>query len=67
MKDEEPFRPKEPVRKATVWVPLGARENVTAVPSDPPFTEYGDVAKELLETLKENMLKKKVVDKRDLI
>ncbi len=60
MKDkEEIFRPIEPVRKATVWVPFGAKENLTALPADPPFTEYDDMAKEFQEKMKKKQAEEK--------
>ena len=53
------FRAKEPKSKPKVWVPPGARTNDTALPSDPPYTEYDDVAQEWVEKLKKKYAEEK--------
>ncbi len=57
--DRIPFRAKEPKSKPKVWVPPGARVNVTPLPTDPPFTEYDDVAQEWVEKLKKKYTEEK--------
>lgn len=68
--ERKPFRAKEPKSKPKVYVPPGARVNLTPLPTDPPFTEYGDVAQEWVERLKMNQelvekLNKKYAEEKD--
>lgn len=37
-----PFRAKEVKGKAKVWVPPGAKENLTSLPMEAPLTHYED-------------------------